>query len=148
MIDDLLQLIRLLDDLDDEDFEFDVESDESTTPARSGGNRRSSRGRSGRDKYEMRRKVKKINRRLKKIERDENADLEELFESEPPNVRFVETDAGWRIVVDAAGAELELNGSDVVITVRGQEVRRTLDNEPELIERTEKLGTTVFAIAT
>lgn len=148
MIDDLLRLIRLLDELDDEDFEFDVERSKNATPGRSGGSHQSSPRRTGREKFEVKRKIKKINRLLKKLERNDDADINDLFESEPPNIRFVETDAGWRIVVDAAGAELEVNGNDVVITVRGHESRRTLDNEPKLTERTEKLGITVFEIAT
>lgn len=146
MIDELVRLIRLLEELDDESFEFDVERSENAAPGRSGDGRRSSRGRPGREKFEARRKVKKINRMIKKLERGDDADVEDLFEPEPPNVRVVGTDAGKRIVVDAAGAELDVDGDEIVVTVGGHTIRRTLDGEPKLVERTEKLGTTVFDI--
>jgi hypothetical protein len=146
VIDDLTRLLRLLEKFDDEDFQFDVEMSTSTGPLQSGGGRQPDRGRSGRDKFEAKRRVKKVNRLLKKVERNDDVDIEDLFESETPNVRLVETDAGCRIVVDAAGAELDSDGDEVVVTTGDQEVRRALDSEPESIERIEKLGTTVFEI--
>ncbi len=146
MIDDLTRLLGLLDEFDDEDFEFDVEMSANAGPLRSGGGRQPGHGRSGRDKFEAKRRVKKVNRLLKKLERNDDIDVEDLFDPETPNVRLVETDAGCRVVVDEAGADLDWEGDEVVITVGGHEVRRALDSEPESIERTEKLGTTVFDI--
>jgi hypothetical protein len=146
VIDDLTRLLGLLDEFDDEDFEFDVEMSADAGPFQSGGGDRPGRGRSGRDKFEAKRRVKKVNRLLKKLERNDDIDVEDLFDPEPPNVRLVETDAGCRLVVDAAGAELDLEGDEVVIAVGGHEVRRALDSEPKSIERIEKLGTTVFEL--
>lgn len=146
MIDDLLRLVRLIDDLDEEDYELDLEAGANSASIRPSTGSRSRRERSGREKFETRRKIKKLNRLLKKLERDDDLEPEEVLESETPEVRVVETDAGCQIVVDAAGAVLELDGRDVVLTVGDHEVRRTLDGEPETIERTEKIGTTLFEI--
>jgi hypothetical protein len=130
----LQNIARLLQAIDDTDFEFDIER---TTQRRSIARRparrprrrrrrqssssiasRDSEGLRGREKFAARRRIKRLNRLLKQAER-RGVSLDELLADEPPLVRRYDNgDSAATIVVEGEDAELEWTAGDDTVVVR------------------------------
>lgn len=147
------EIHNLLDQLDEDDFEFDAGGDVSPIRPqvrrrpRSGArpSRRTGRPseKHGREKFEARRKVKRLNRLLKKAER-EGYDIANLIESgrDRPLVRVVEE----TIYVDRPGAELDWKAgeSSVIVEVDDEQVPKELPFTVESVRGEGNGGITVF----
>lgn len=147
------EISKLVDQLDEDDFEFRAGGDVSSIrprvrkspprgirPAR---RNRSGDRKSGREKFEARRKIKRLNRLLKKAER-EGYDIGDLIESgrEGPLVRVEEE----TMYVDRPEAELEWTRGEptVVVVVDDHRVRTKLPFGVESVQREGNGGITVF----
>jgi hypothetical protein len=157
LIDELRGLLSLI---DDEDFEFDVETGVETRSVGTGTGRRprgpnhdrsksSRHERSGREKFRARRRIKRLNRLLKRAERN-GYDVEDLIGDEEPPVRVtVDEDTGEAtIVVDSADAKLEWEaGEDTVTLKAGEAVQsETLPFTVGSVETETKPGLTTFHV--
>jgi hypothetical protein len=155
------ELRALFDSLDEEDFEFDVESniDVRSINTRPSRGRRSDRRKSsahdrskrknGRDKFEARRKIKKINRLLQKAER-KGLDPDDIMDGGDAHVDVRVDEDEKRAVISVEGADPELDcspGEDVVVLRMedGNEVTE-LPFAVESVERTSNNEITTFTI--
>lgn len=158
LIDELRDLLALI---DDEDFEFDIEADVETRPVGTGAGKRprgadhdrsksSRHEHSGREKFRARRRVKRLNRLLKRAER-EGYDVEDLIGGDEPPVRITvdESEGTATVVVDCAGAELEWTAGEAAVAVKaGERVRsETLPFAVGSVETETKPGFTLFHVA-
>lgn len=130
----LQNIVRLLQAVDNTDFEFDIEQ---TVQRRSIARRpaprprrqrrrpnsslsadRDSEGLRGREKFAARRRMKRLNRLLKQAER-RGVSLNELLADEPPLVRqYDDGGSAATIVVEGDDAELEWTAGDDTVVVR------------------------------
>jgi hypothetical protein len=111
-------VLALLDDLDEEDFEyFDIDVDSNMRNIRSGGvsnaPRSRDRDKTGKDKFEAKRKIKKLNKLLKQIESE--GKTEDIF-NEPPLVRKYDTGDSINIVVDTEECDVDTEGSRIIVS--------------------------------
>lgn len=151
----LREMSGLVEQLDEEDFEFQTRVDTSSISPRvqrrpNGGirpNRRKSSAhkKRGREKFEARRKVKRLNRLLKKAEK-KGYDMEDLIERgrNKPLVRVEEQTK--TLYVDRPEAELDWKEgeSTVVVEVDNEVVTKKIPFNVESVEREIKDGLTVF----
>jgi|APHM01.1.fsa_nt_gi hypothetical protein len=163
----LKQLQSMADDLDEDDFDFDIETNVSSASGsdplgskprstrRSTGRRPSrksgSSSKSGSDKFEAKRKVKKLNRLIKKAER-KGADLDDMF-GEPlsdfddnfddmssgedkdtlTEVRIDEEAETATILIDSPDAEAERGDGFGVVEISYDDGENTLTHEFEFV---------------
>jgi hypothetical protein len=156
LIDELRGLLALI---DDEDFEFDVEANVETRPVGTGAaehsrgpdhdrSKSSRHERSGREKFRARRRIKRLNRLLKRAERN-GYDVEDLIGDEEPPVRITVDEEGTAtVVVDCADAELEWAAGEETVVVRAGELVRseTLPFAVGSVETETKPGFTLFHV--
>jgi hypothetical protein len=162
----LQQIMGLLQELDNADLDqFDIDTDSTTdvrnirsasqSPSkRRGDNRRKSsrHDKSGKDKFESRRKVKKLNRLLKKAERN-GIDLTDGIQHDDHSVQWRDTDAGWRVTVDRSDALFDYTENDdgtITVTVRFKRIddehTTQLPIADPCVTRTVNNGITVFTL--
>lgn len=160
LFDTIKRLRALLASLDDEDFEFDVESNVDVRSIDAGQRRGhrpdrpkssahdSDKGRTGRDKFEARRKVKRVNRLLKKAERA-GLDIDDIMNGGDAHVDVrVEEENRALIVVEGADPELDWSTGEEVVVVRtehGNEATE-LPFAVESVERTSNNEITTFTV--
>ncbi len=154
-------ILSLVETLDDADFEFAVDHDvrtrsigrrSTTRPRRRSpgtGKRRDASSLEGREKFRARRKIKRLNRLLKRAER-KGLDIEDLVEQDAPLVERIDDPdgTGCTIVVDSAAAELEWNSGEDTVVVRCDEHTETVDVPFAVasVDRREKPQLTEFRL--
>jgi hypothetical protein len=121
----LKQLQSMADDLDEDDFTFDIETNASSLSdsdplgskprstrhptGRRGSRQSGTSNNSGGDNFETKRNIKRLNRLIKKAER-KDADLSDMFEGDNPTLTEVRTDDDAEtatILIDSPDAEVE-----------------------------------------
>lgn len=154
----LREMSELVKQLDEEDFEFQTQLDASSISPRAqrhqndrtGPNRRKSSAhkKEGREKFEARRKVKRLNRLVNEIEK-KGYDVTDLIEEgkNKPLVRVEE--ATKKLYVDRPAAELDWKEgeSTVVVEVDDEVVTKKIPFNVESVEREIKDGITVFQLS-
>lgn len=164
----LQQIMGLLQELDEADLDqFDIETDSTTnvrnirsasrsSPSRRrrGDDRRKSsrHDKSGKDKFESRRKVKKLNRLLKQAEKND-IDLADGIQHDDHSVQWQEMDAGWRATVDRSDALLDYTENDddtITVSVRFKRIddehTTQLPIADPCVTRTVNNGITIFTL--
>lgn len=162
MRDILQQIMQLMQKLDEEDFDnFDVDIDSNVENIRAGSptrrgfssrkgdpkRRKSSKhDKSGTDKFRAKRKVKKLNRLLKKAEK-QGLDVGHGIQEEPM-VRKYDRDDEFAIIADRSDAEISIEDGEA--TVSFERVSATESFEIEFdnpsVESEENQGVTTFFI--
>ena len=157
------QILTLLNELDDDDlrqFDVDIDTDVRSLsggrrpmgPAhrRSDGSSHQPREKRGREKFRAKRKVKKINRLLKKARRN-GYDVDEMLAanaSKPPLIRTDVTDEAVEITVDRGDAMLEIEND--VATIRFEDIDQTesvpIEIDSPVVETIQNMGVTTFCI--
>jgi len=159
MVKDLLsQIMHLLDELDESDLEqfdvdvnsrHDVRNIRSGTPGRkrSTSSRRKNNDKSGKEKFEAKRKAKRLRRLCKKADR-QDIDIGKGFQ-EKPLVRKYDTEDGVEITATRSDAELEFL-NDSVVGISFERISYTeefdLEFEDPGVEKTVNQGVTVFSL--
>lgn len=145
----LKQLQSMADDLDENDFTFDIETNTSSLSdgdplgskprstrhptGRRGSRQSGTSNESGGDKFETKRKIKRLNRLIKKAER-KDADLSDMFEGKKKTLTEVRTDDDAEtatILIDSPGAEVERGDAPGVVEVTYDDGENTLTHEFE-----------------
>lgn len=160
IIDQILTLLRELDDDDLRQFDVDIDTDVRSVsggrrpmgPAhrRSDGSSHRPRKKRGREASETTRTVTRINRLLRKARR-EGYDVDEMLEAEASKPPLVRTDVGDDVIdimVDRGDATLEIEDGVATISVRNSDHVESVPIafERPVVETSHNMGVTTFHI--
>jgi hypothetical protein len=138
----LVEVINtLLSELDDDEFEFNAGVNAGTI--------RDSGGPTGSDKFEARRKVKKLNRRLDELDDalGDDTDVRDVL-SDEPHIKVTEREYGAVVSVDEADADIrwEMGDPEVTVSHGSGETVKNVGFPVSSVERNDAIGMTTFEI--